>query len=459
LDRLSDPEGLALSFNPASSAGQLWEATLAQLLLRVTRQNYDTWLRNTVGVRYEGTTLVVAAANDLACDWLSTRMRSVISQALMTVAGAGLNVRFEPAASVGGPDRQSPLQPALLPSAATPLNPRFTFTTFLEADFNRLALTAARSLATEDASTYSPLFITGGSGSGKTHLLHAIAHEAASRGTLFLLASAEQFLSEFTTAVRNKAGAAFRARYREVDLLLIDDVHVLLGKKATLNELYQTLAGLHDQGRRVAVTGDMSAIAGEAARFHNQLRWGLVATIDQPSIEDRVRFIDVKASSLGADLSDEVKHYLALRARASVRDLEGAVNRVTAIARISREPITIDFAAHALQPVATTAAPQEAAAAPEIINAVCRHLNVDPAAIVGQTRARDLTYARHITMYLLRQDAGLTYSVIAHLMGKKDHSTVVHACTQIHKELGVNTTLRADIDVIRVTLSKPNPAA
>jgi chromosomal replication initiator protein len=274
-----------------------------------------------------------------------------------------------------------------------------------------------------------------------------------------LLAGAEQFLSEFTTAVRNKTGAAFRARFREVDLLLIDDVHVLLGKKATLNEFYQTLAGLHDQGRGVAVTGDISAIVGEAARFRSQLCWGLVATIDQPSMEDRVRFIDVKASSLGTYLSDEVKHYLALRARASVRDLEGAVNRVTAIARISREPITIDFAARALQPVASATAPPESAAPPQILDAVCRHLNVDPTAIVGQKRSHDLTYARHITMYLLRQDAGLTYAAIAHLMGKKDHSTVVHACTQIHKELGVNTTLRADIDVIRISLARPNPAA
>jgi chromosomal replication initiator protein len=420
-------------------------------------------LRNTAGLRFEGTTLIVAAANDLACDWLSTRMRTVIAQALTAVAGPGLQVRFEPmtAPSAGGDaGGASPLQPALLPESATPLNPRFTFASFLEAGFNRLALTAARDVATNPETAYSPLFITGGSGNGKTHLLHAIAQEAASRGTRLLLAGAEQFLSEFTTALRNKAGAAFRARYREVDLLLIDDVHVLLGKKATLNELYHTLAGLHDQGRRVVITGDVDALAGEGARFQNQLRWGLVAPIDTPLTEDRVRFVAAKAASLGVKLPKEVEDYLALRVRSSVRDLEGAVNRVTAIARISSEPLTIDFAAKALQPVTAAPATDEQPPQPsELLQAVCRHLGIDDAAIMSQRRERSLTYARHITMYLLRHEAGLTYSAIAHLLGKKDHSTVVHAVTQLHKELALSPGLRADIDAIKAALHRSNTAA
>jgi len=214
-----------------ASAHQIWDATLAQLLIRVTRQNYDSWLRNTVGLRFEGTTLVVAAANELACDWLSTRMKSVIAQALTAVAGVGLQVRYQPAEEPdSGSPEGSPLQPSLLPRLQTPLNPRFTFATYLESGFNRLALSAARDIAGEAESNYSPLFVTGSAGNGKTHLLHAIAHETAQSGARLLLVSAEQFLNEFTTAVRNKSGAAFRARYRELDLLLVDDVHLLLGK-------------------------------------------------------------------------------------------------------------------------------------------------------------------------------------------------------------------------------------
>jgi chromosomal replication initiator protein len=447
--------GCLLSFSSAASAPEIWEAVLGQLLLRVTRQNYDTWLRHTNALRFEGTTLIVAAANDLACDWLSTRLRSVIAQALTTVAGQGLQVRFEPVEAPSPPNRDhASMQPSMLPGSPTPLNPRFTFANFLEGDFNRLALSAAREVCATDDSSYSPLFITGPSGSGKTHLLHAIGHEAASQGTRFLLAGAEQFLSDFTTALRNKTGAAFRARYRDVDLLLIDDVHLLLGKKATLNEFYQTLAGLHDQGRRVAVTGDLSALTGEAGRFHGQLCWGLVAAIEPAPLEERVRFVNARTKIAGVTLPSEVEHYLALRIKTSIRDLEGAVNRVTALARISREPITIDFVARALQPVSATLVTLEPVQPSETLNAACSHLNVDLTALRSQSRSRDLTYARHVAMYLLRQDGGLTYAAIAQLLAKKDHSTVVHACSQIHKELAVSPSLRADIDAIRATLHR-----
>jgi chromosomal replication initiator protein len=450
-----------LSSAQPASAHQIWDATLAQLLLRVTRQNYDTWLRHTVGLRFEGTTLVVATANDLACDWLSTRMKSVIAQALTAVAGPGLQLRFVPAEQDGVVLDESPLQPSLLPRHPTPLNPRFTFQTYLAAQFNQLALNAARDIGAQEECSYSPLFITGASGNGKTHLLHAIAHEAAASATRFLLVSAEQFLNEFTNAVRNKTGAAFRARYRELDLLLIDDVHLLLGKKATLNEFYQTIAGLHDQGRRVAVAGDPSAMTAEAARFKDQLRWGLVASIDEPSAEDRARFVEAKAAVLGMELPDEVQHYLALRVRSSLRDLEGAVNRVTAIARISiDQPLDIDFTAKALQPVSVALQSEKPQVAPtELLDAVCRHLQLSPSEITSQKRNRALTYARHLAMYLLREDIGLTYSAVAQLLGKKDHSTVVHAYTQLTRELSVSPSLRADVDAVRALLHIPTHAA
>jgi chromosomal replication initiator protein len=453
---------MPLSSALPASAHQVWDAALAQLLLRVTRQNYDSWLRNTVGLRFEGTTLVVCAPNELACDWLSTRMKSMISQALAAVAGPGLQVRYVPADQGEGPGHDpEALQPPLLPRPQTPLNPRYTFATYLEAGFNRLALAAALDVAREPNSTYSPLFITGTAGNGKTHLLHAIAHEAGSLRRRVVLASAEQFLSEFTTAVRKKEGAAFRARYRELDLLLIDDAHLLLGKPATLNEFFQTIAGLSDQGRCVVIAGDLSAMTGDARRFHDQLRWGLVAPIGEPSTEDRIRFVKAKAAAQSMTLPDEVQHYLALRMRSSVRDLEGAVNRVSAIARISiDEPLDIDFAARALQPVSILLQSERSPVSPTaLIDAVCRHLGVSPSEITSQKRNRVLSYARHLAMYLLREDGGLTYAAIAQLLGKKDHSTVVHACKQLIHELGMSPSLRADLDAVRASLHMPTHAA
>jgi chromosomal replication initiator protein len=290
---------------------------------------------------------------------------------------------------------------------------------------------------------------------GKTHLLHAVAHEAYACGQTVLLVTAEQFLSEFTTAIRTKTGAAFRARFRELDMLLVDDVHTLMGKKATLNEFYQTLASLHDQGRRVVVAGDPSSMSAEAARFQTMLRWGLVAHIDEPSSEDRVRFIELKARSQGMTLPDEVQHYIALRVRSSIRDLEGAVNRVSALSRISPEPLNIDFTARALQPISSEPQEERKVTPTELIEAVADHLKLSTTDICSQKRARALAYARHVAMYLLRNDASMTYSSIAQLMNKRDHSTVVHACSQLVHELQVSPELRADIDAIRATLHIP----
>lgn len=450
-----------MSYPSGDSAAQIWEATLGQLLLRVTRQNYEAWLRSTAGLRFEGTTLVVAAASELACDWLATRMRSVIQQALLSVAGSGLQVRFETteqvllATAAGGE-----LQPALIASSTPQLNPRLTFATFMEAGFNRLALSAAREIATSPYSAYSPLFISGARGNGKTHLLHAAAQEARVASKRVLLVSADQFLNEYTTAIRNRNGAAFRARFRDLDLLGIDDVHILVGKKATLTEFYQTLAWLHDHGRQAIVAGDLSSMNGEADRFQHQLQWGLVARIEAATAEDRGRFLERRAAQYGIALPQEVIQYLAIRIKSSIRDLEGAVNRVVALAQISQDALTIDFVAKALQPVEAEPFSFEAKLHPgDVVTAVCSHLKVNAADICSGRRERPLTYARHVAMYILRQDIGLTYAVIAATLGRKDHSTVVHACSQIHRELSVSAQLRADIDAIRHNLRSKITAA
>lgn len=449
-----------MSIAVGHSAQEVWEATLGQLLLRVTRQNFDSWLRNTAGTRFEGTTLIVATPTELARDWLSTRMRTVIQQALTTVAGAGLKANFE-VQRLETAVSQTPVQPSLIPAHATPLNPRFTFASFLPGNHNRLALLAALDVCSNAESPYSPLFITGASGSGKTHVLHAIAHRACKDGQRALLVTAEQFLSEFTGAVRNRTGAAFRARYRDLDILLVDDVQALIGKKATQVEFFQTVAGLHDLGRRVVLAGDQEAITtGAGARFASQLHWGLVAKIERPAPEDRVLFLLAKTGCQGVTLPEEVIHYIALRIQSSLRDLEGALNRVLALARISNEAVTIDFAARALQPLSEAPFTHSPAIEPfTVIQAVSTHLGIEPRDINSSKRTRHVTYARHLAMYLLRQDAGLTYAAIAQLLGRKDHSTVFHACKQLELELEASPLLKADIDSLRVRLQISTTAA
>jgi chromosomal replication initiator protein len=452
-----------LSLAVGYTAPEVWEATLAQLQLRITRQNFESWLRDTTGLRYEGTTLIVGTPTQLAHDWLSARMKPAILQALTAVAGPGLQVQFEVtgASQTEAPLEGRPLQPSMIPALPTPLNPRFTFATFLTGDYNRLALAAALDVCANAESPYSPLFITGPGGCGKTHLLHAIAQQACKQGQRVLLVPADKFLSEFTGAVKNRTGPAFRARYRDLDILLVDDVHFLAGKKATQAEFFQTVAALHDLGRRVVLGGDLQALSAAAgARFASQLRWGLVAEIGQPTIDERVRFLCAKSACQGVSLPEEVVHYIGLRVRSGPRDLEGAINRVLALARISDCPVDIEFAARALQPVSETPLASRPDLQPSaVIEAVCHHLNVERREVCGAKRTREASYARHISMYLLRQDAGLTYAAIAQLLGKKDHSSVVHACRQLQKQLEVSRPLKADIDAIRSALNLPTAAA
>ncbi len=442
-------------------APEVWDAVLDQLLLRVTRHNFDTWLRNTRGLRFEGTTLVVGVPNDFARDWLSARMQPVINQATTCVAGPGLSVTFEPVASSppAGSNGHAPLQPSMLPQHPKPLNMRLTFASFLECGHNQLALTAARDVAGSHDSCYSPLLITGGPGSGKTHLLHAIGHEAAQAGLRFLLVTADEFLSEFTTSVRNRTGAAFRARYRQVDLLLVDDIQRLAGKKATQSEFFQTIACLHDAGRRVVVTCDRSSGACDAAaRFQGDLRWGLVADIGEPDLDDRMRFLQAKSAGHRQTIPVEVLQYIALRVKSSLRDLEGAVNRITALSSITAGPIDVDFAARALQPVQVVGQ-QPALTAEDVLNIVCTQLNVSLPDLKSARRDRSLTYPRHIAMYLLRKELGLTYAAIASMLDRKDHSTVVHACRQLESRKGLCSQTHADIDTIRAVLHATATAA
>jgi chromosomal replication initiator protein len=444
------------------SAPEIWEATLGQLLLRVTRQNFDSWLRNTTGLRYEGRTLIIGTPTELASDWLASRMKSVIQQALTTVAGPGLKFDFEVHETEVGPcTGETSLQPSMIPQQATPLNPRFTFATFLPGPHNRLALLAAMDVKGNPESPYSPLFLTGGPGAGKTHLLHAITHACLQEGRRALLVTAEQFLSEFTGAIRNRTGAAFRARYRDLDILLVDDVQGLVGKKATQNEFFQTVGELRDLGRCIVLAGDQQAIATSAgARFASQFHWGLVAEIGSPAIEDRMNFLLTKSKCQGVSVPNEVLNYIALRIRSNLRDLEGALNRVLALARISQEEVNIDFAARALHPFATPVAGPGAEVKPAaVLEAVCKHLGVSLQELSGAKRTREVTYARHLAMYLLRQDAGLTFQTIAQTLGRRDHSTVVHACKQLEMQLELAPALKADLDAVRTHLDATRTAA
>jgi chromosomal replication initiator protein len=428
-------------------AHRVWDTALGQLQLQVTRPNYDTWLKDTVGLAAENGSFVIGTPNDFVSEWLSAKMGPVIAKTVGAILGREVKLRFQvitPAANGNGNgNAHEPEAPPLngaepgSPVATSPaprkrLNAKLTFERFVTGDSNRLAFAAASAVAEQPGQIYNPLFIYGGPGLGKTHLLQAIAHRAARVGHRALYTTCEQFTNDFVNAIGQGRQDEFRRKYRSLDLLLIDDVQFLVGKDRTQEEFFHTFNDLHDEGSQVVLSSDNApkTIAGLEKRLCSRFQSGLIADIQPPDEETRLAILRFKASEQHLQLSPEVAQLLADRAQDNVRELEGYLNRVAAFASLTRRPITLEVACLAL--TALTPPESDAPPAPEaIIEGVARYFNVPADALPGLTRAKPVAEARHFAMFLLREYAQLPLKQIGRLLGNRDHSTVIHGSRKI----------------------------
>lgn len=448
-----------------TSAGRLWETALGRLQLQVTRPNYDTWLKDTVGLRLGEGRLVVGAPSDFATEWLGTRLRPLIGKVLTALTGEALDVHFEVLGAPGlsqEPPATADRGPAAgnRPNWPRPrLNPSFTFDSFVVGSCNRLAHAAAMAVASAPGRAYNPLLISAPTGLGKTHLLHSMAHEAVRAEMRVVYASAEQFTSDFVTAVRDHRTDDFRRRYRGPDMLLIDDVQFLQGKDQTQIEFYHAFDELHTSGRQIALTCDRCPhdLPSLDLRLRSRLQSGLIVDIKPPNLQTRMAILHAKASAHGLTISTDILEFLAGRLPDNVRELEGTLTRVAAYARLTQQPLTLDLAAAALEDV-TSHQPAPPPSPAAIINVVCRHFNLTQQLLTSRDRARHLTYARQLAMYLLREEARRPLTEIGRLLGGRDHATVLHGCSKITKELGLLAETREDVECLRRLLRSPAAA-
>jgi chromosomal replication initiator protein len=448
----------------ARTAGEIWSAALGDLQVRVTRSNFDTWLRDTIGLRLDDGRLVVGVQHDFATEWLALRLRALIVQSLAQVAGTPLEVAFE---VVRG--ERDALPPLVAPEApATPparpvvrpaLNPALTFAAFVVGEENRLACEASRSAAAGPGGP-NPLVVFGESGLGKTHLLQAIAHEAFERGRSVLFAPAERFGNDYVKARNAERFDDFRARYRHADIVLIDDFQFFEGKEKFQKEFFHAFNDVHGDGRQIVVSVDRlpSKLLGVMEPLRSRLQWGLLADLQKPSYETRLAILRAKASRQALRLSEEVLRAIAARSCPSVRELEGYLNRVLAHAPLLARPLTEGDIARALSPL-TPAASQAPASADEVVAAVCRRTGVQAADLYGKSRARDVTYARHLAMFVLKEDARRAVAEIGRLFGGRDHSTVLSGVQRVRGELTTRAETSADVEAVRGALAAPPLAA
>ncbi|WP_127573684.1 chromosomal replication initiator protein DnaA [Georgenia faecalis] len=412
-------------------------------------------------------TLLLAVPSDFAKDFLETRARSALTEALTTAAGSA--VRFavtvdptlEESAVPPPPERTVPSaeeddepEPApeprhrSIPDRSRPttnnaveaarLNPKYTFETFVTGSSNRFAHAAATAVAEAPAKAYNPLFIYGGSGLGKTHLLHAIGHYARNLypGVRVRYVNSEEFTNDFINSIRDDKAEAFQRRYREVDVLLIDDIQFLQGKEQTMEEFFHTFNTLHNANKQVVITSDLPPkhLNGFEDRMRSRFEWGLLTDVQPPDLETRIAILRKKAGNENLRAGDEVLEYIASRISTNIRELEGALIRVTAFANLNRQPVELSLAEMVLKDLITDTDSEDITPA-LIMGQTADYFSISIDALCSADRSRVLVNARQIAMYLCRELTELSLPKIGQLFGGRDHTTVMHANRKIREQM------------------------
>ncbi|MDP8905326.1 MAG: chromosomal replication initiator protein DnaA [Chloroflexota bacterium] len=444
-------------------AKQVWRAALGELQVSLSPANFETWLKETALVAVDDNRFRVAVPNGFAKDWLETRYRSLISQTLARVVGYSVTVDFEVqeglAAQAQSDSASAPAQVRLEPGrvggaegSSASLNPRYTFRTFIVGSANRLAHAASLSVAERPGHAYNPLFLYGGVGLGKTHLMHAIGNQVLSRfpRKRVVYATSEKFTNEFIASIQQGRIEDFRSRYRRIDLLLIDDIQFIADKERTQEEFFHTFNAIHEDGKQIVLSSDRppKLITTLEERLRSRFEWGLIADLTAPDLETRIAILRAKAEEQSVPIASDVLEFIARKIASNIRELEGALNRIVAYANMGGMPITIELAQAVLSNVLYN--PKRRMVTPErIANAVAEYYGVDLEALKGQKRDRAIVTPRQIAMYLMRAETDVSLLRIGQELGGRDHSTVLHACDKIDRETQENEELRRELAAVR----------
>jgi chromosomal replication initiator protein len=461
-------------------AKQVWRAALGELQVSLSPANFETWLRDTALVEVDDNRFRISVPNGFAKDWLESRYRSLISQTLARIVGYSVQVDFvvSPAGdaqdgaapgpeagvdgSVGAAPRSAPVpspQVRVEPGrvggeagGAANINPRYTFANFIVGSANRLAHAASLSVAERPGHAYNPLFLYGGVGLGKTHLMHAIGNQVIAKfpRKRVVYATSEKFTNEFITSIQQGKIDDFRTRYRRIDLLLIDDIQFIADKERTQEEFFHTFNAIHEDGKQIVLSSDRppKAILTLEERLRSRFEWGLIADLTAPDLETRIAILRAKAEEGAVPISSDVIEFIARKVVSNIRELEGALNRIVAYASMGAMPISIELAQAVLSNVLYN--PKKRQITPErIAKAVSEYYGVGLDALRGQKRDKAIVVPRQIAMFLMREETDVSLLRIGAELGGRDHSTVLHACDKIGRESAGNDELRREIAAVR----------
>ncbi len=448
------------------NAEQAWQSVLAQLQMDMPRASFDTWVRDTRPLAYENGMITVGVRNAYARDWLENRLAANVSRMLIEILNSNVSVNFVVTQSDENASSTDP-EPAAASMEVTPpepkarhmsLNPRYTFDTYVVGSGNRLAHAACQAVAEKPARAYNPLFLYGGVGLGKTHLLHAIGNACHIRGLNVLYVSSEEFTNDMINAIRTHTTQAFREKYRSADVLLVDDIQFIAGKESTQEEFFHTFNTLHGQDKQIIVSSDRppKSLITLEERLRSRFEWGLTADIQAPDFETRLAILRSKAERTGRHISDEILESVAKQVQSNIRELEGALNRIIAFADLSGSALTPSLVEVALADLI----PSRGDIVPaHVLDLVARKFNLTSEKLLGRDRTREVALPRQIAMYLLREEAKISFPQIGEVLGGRDHSTVMSAYDKIKEQLHSDRRLEQDIISLKQQLYDQTVAA
>jgi len=444
------------------SAQEIWDAALGELQIQVSKPNYRTWLEKTVGFSYQDNQFVVSVPNSFVAEYLGKNQYSLIEKTLVGITSSpDVKVTFQVDGRYQNSSGARSAEWKNLPATQTyfpKFKPNYVFDSFLVGSCNRLAYAAAQGVAQNPGYCYNPLFIYGGVGLGKTHLLHAIGHVALANHIEVICVSAEQFTNEFINAVRERKTDEFRNKYRSIGMLLVDDIHFLSGKEQTAESFFHTFNDLHNANRQIVITSDLppKSMPFFEERLRSRFEWGLIVDIQPPEFETRLAILQAKAKQREINITLDVLELIAEQIQQNIRELEGSLNRVVAYAKLFRASPTIELATQALKDIAGKE-PEGAFTMPSmVIEAVADSFQLAPVDLKGSKRDKETTLARRVAMYLIRQETNCSLAQIGQELGGRDPSAITNACKKIASDIGDNPYLsRKILDIQKRINPKP----
>lgn len=439
---------------------QLWSTCLEDIKKEVSLGHFNTWFKNTVLLKEDDGIVFIGVPNDFIKEWMVTKYQKLILKSLVSSADHIRGVEF--IISRIPPQEQTPILSEIQKKTELPihdlyinrddnLNPRYTFDKFIVGSFNELAYAAAQAVVKRPQQAYNPLFIYGGSGLGKTHLIQAIGNEIknAYPEKKVLYITLERFMNDYTASVQNSRVVPFREKYRKFDVLIIDDIQFISGKDGTQNELFHLFNTLYEQGKNIIFSSDKhpNHIIGLEDRLKTRFNAGMTIDVQEPDLESRMAIIKEKTSAEATALDPEVLSYIASSVTGSIREIEGVLNIIRMHSEMRGRPVSLS---EVKQLVRNSVKPKKIVSIESVVKQISEYYNLDERIIYEKTRRKEIVKARQIIMFILREDFNESYPSIGSKLGGKDHTTVIHSYEKIKSELETNPHLMKELEDIRI---------